>query len=137
MFAVKPLQDKELQSELCTLLNTPYLANCFAHFAVDLNEDGTKIEAIIGICQFSLGETAEIFTLVPFPGKENDEAMIIMERAVMNFMWRSGSKSFVMKESAGPEELLKRSGLPKKDGTYFVDLDLFFKSPCSFNKNSI
>ncbi|MBQ4067041.1 MAG: hypothetical protein IJD22_05295 [Clostridia bacterium] len=118
------------------LLSTEYIPDSLAYFAADLADDGSSVTGIIGILQFRMGEEeAEILTLVPAAGKESDEAMIIMERAAMSFMWRSGMKRMTMKESAGPEAVLSRSGLPKKDFTYFVDLDRFFDSPCHYNKN--
>lgn len=137
MFAVKPLQDKSVQSQLCSLLDTEYIPDSLAYFAADLEDDGTAIKGIIGILQFSMNdEEGEILTLIPAPGKEDDEAMIIMERACMSFMWRSGMKRMIMKESAGPEAVLSRSGLPQKDGVYTVDLDVFFSSPCHYNKDN-
>lgn len=137
MFAVKPLIDKAVQQELCALVGTKFIPDSLAYFAADLEDDGTAIKGMIGILQFKMTEeTGEILTLVPFPKKEDDEAMIIMERACMSFMWRSGMKKMVMKETAGPDSVLSRSGLPKKDGVYFVDLDLFFDSPCKFNKDN-
>ncbi|MBQ2729485.1 MAG: hypothetical protein IJF69_01780 [Clostridia bacterium] len=137
MFAVKPLQDKSVQKELCNMLNTEYIPDSLAYFAADLNEDGSAIIGIIGVLQFKMfDEAAEILTLVPAHGKEDDEAMIIMERAAMSFMWRSGMKKMIMKETAGPDSVLSRSGLPKKNGEYYVDLDVFFDSPCHFNKNN-
>ena len=137
MFAVKPLQNKDVQKELCALIGTEYIPDSLAYFAADLNEDGSCVVAVIGILQFRMdGTEAEILTLAPAFGKEDDEAMIIMERAAMSFMWRSGIKRMIMKESAGPECVLSRSGLPRKDGSYYVDLDLFFCSPCHFNKDN-
>ena len=137
MFAVKPLQDKNVQKELCEMLLTPYIPDSLAYFAADLTDDGTAILGIIGILQFRMTEEdGEILTLVPMPGKEEDEAMIIMERAAMSFMHRSGIKKMTMKESAGPDAVLSRSGLPKKNGEYYVDLDRFFISPCHFNKDA-
>jgi len=137
MFAVKPLIDKDVQKELCEILSTEFIPDALAYFAADLADDGSSIEGMIGILQFTMSEEiGEILTLIPFPGKEEDEAMIIMERACMSFMWRSGMKKMIMKESAGPDSVLCRSGLPKKDGEYSVDLDLFFDSPCKFNKEN-
>ena len=137
MFAVKPLQDKNVQKELCALLKTEYKSDSLAYFAADLNEDGTAIIGIIGILQFKMSEdVGEILTLAPAKSKENDEAMIIMERAAMSFMHRSGMKKMIMKKTAGPEAVLKKSGLPQKDDTYYVDLDVFFDSPCHFNKDT-
>jgi hypothetical protein len=40
----------------------------------------------------------------------------------------------IMKETAGPDIVLSRSGLPKNNGEYTVDLDVFFDSPCHYNK---
>lgn len=138
MFAVKPLQDKNLQKEICTLLGTDYIEDSLAYFAADIADDYSSVMGIIGILQFKMNEEdAEILTLFPAPGKEDDEAMIIMERASMSFMHRSGIKRMTMKETAGPDNVLSRSGLPKKDGIYFVDLDIFFDSPCHFNKDNM
>ena len=135
MFAVKPLRDKNAQKEICTMLGISFVEDSMAYFAADLNEDGSAIESLIGLLQFTMKEeTGEILSLTPFPGKEEDEAMIIMERACMSLMWRSGMKKMIMKETAGPEAVLKRSGLPVKDGYYTVDLDVFFDSPCHYNK---
>lgn len=138
MFAVRPLQDKDVQKELCELLGTEFIPDSLAYFAADLDQKTFELLGIIGILQFRMGEKeAEILTLVPSAGKEEDEAMIIMERTAMSFMHRSGIKKMTMSESAGPDSVLSRSGLPKKDGVYFVDLDVFFDSPCHFNKDNI
>ena len=137
MFAVKPLQDKELQKELCHLIGAEYIEDSLAYFAADIADDHTALLGLIGILQFTMNdELGEILSLIPYAGKEDDEALIIMERAAMSFMWRSGIKKMIMKESAGPKSVLSRSGLPFKDGIYYVDLDLFFASPCHFNKNT-
>ena len=135
MFAVKPLPDKEAQKSICEMLGITFIEDSYAYFAADLNDDGTAICELIGLLQFKMNdETGEILSLTPFPGKQEDEAMIIMERACMSLMWRSGMKQMIMKETAGPEAVLSRSGLPKKDGCYTVDLDAFFDSPCHYNK---
>ena len=135
MFAVKPLPDKQAQKSICEMLGITFIEDSYAYFAADLSDDGSAIRDLIGLLQFTMKEeTGEILSLTPFPGKEEDEAMIIMERACMSLMWRSGMKKMIMSEAAGPEAVLKRSGLPKKDGYYTVDLDVFFDSPCHYNK---
>ncbi len=137
MFAVKPLENKDVQKQLCETLNTPYIDDSLAYFAVDLEDDGSSIKGLIGVLQFKMNEDiGEILTLFPAAGKEDDEAMIIMERACMSFMWRNGMKTMVMSDAAGPDSVLSRSGLPKKNGYYTVDLDVFFDSPCHYNKNN-
>ena len=135
MFAVRPLVDKELQRELCESLETEYYEDSMAFFAAELSDDREHIKEIIGISQFTVTEPGEILTLKCADGKENDEAMIIMCRAVMNFMWRASVKNMKMKSSAGPEAVLVSCGLPRTDEGYGVDLDKFYASPCHFDAN--
>ncbi len=135
MFAVKPLPDKALQKEICETLGCEYNDSTMAYFAAELSEDRSKITDIIGICQFTLGKDSEIVTLCPASGREDDEAMIVMQRAVMSFMHRFGAKTVTMKNSAGPEKLLKACKLSKRDDGFYADLDEFYKSPCHYEAN--
>lgn len=141
MFVVKPLPDKELQREICAGLGTEYFEESYSYFAAELADDRSTVVGIIGICQFYMTDAdgarrGEIVSLVPADSKEDDEAMIVMCRAVMNFMWRAGCKSVILNETAGPAELLKRCGLIKTEKGYFADLDEFYASPCHFNKEN-
>lgn len=135
MFAVKPVYDAELHRELCEALGAEYTDGTLAYFAAELADDRSSVTELIGICCFSVGEEAKIYTLFPAEGKEEDEAMIIMCRAVMNFLWRTGTKILTIPLSAGPETLLKKCGLRECENGYTVDLDEFYLSPCHYNPN--
>ena len=141
MFAVKPLPDKKLRCEICADLGTDYFEGSYSYLAAELADDRSTVVAVIGICQFYMTDAdgarrGEIVSLVPAEGREGDQAMIVMCRAVMNFMWRAGCKNVILKNSAGPAELLKRCGLIKREEGYFADLDEFYTSPCHYNKEN-
>lgn len=133
MFAVKPMGDKELQKSVCQTLGTDFIEQDLAYFAAELTEDRASVAALIGVCQFSTGINAVIDTLVPADGFESDEAMIVMCRAVMNFLWRCGSETVTLPDSAGPASLLKACGLKKCDGGCRADLKEFYSSPCHYD----
>lgn len=139
MFVVKPLPDMDLQREICADLGTECFEGSYSYLAAELADDKSSVVGIIGICQFYMTDAdgarrGEIVSLVPAEGREDDEAMIVMCRAVMNFMWRAGCKNVILSESAGPADLLKRCGLIKNEDGYSADLDEFYTSPCHFNK---
>lgn len=133
MFAVKPIGDKELQKNVCQSLGTDFIESDLAYFAAELTEDRASVAALIGVCQFSTGKNAVIETLVPADGFEGDEAMIVMCRAVMNFLWRCGSETVALPDSAGPASLLKACGLKECKGGYCADLNRFYASPCHYD----
>ena len=139
MFVVKPLPDKKLRREICAGLGTEYFEDSYSYLAAEFADDRSTVVAVIGICQFYMTDAdgarrGEIVSLVPADGREGDEAMIVMCRAVMNFMWRAGCRSVILNYNAGPAELLKRCGLIKREEGDFADLDEFYTSPCHFNK---
>ena len=135
MFVVRPIQDKETQIRVCSELNAEFYDNSLAFFAADLKEDGLNIDCFIGICQFYMGKKGEIIDFTIAEGRENDEAVIVMLRAVMSFMNRCGVSSAFFAENAATEYWLKKSGFVNKNGTYEIDLDLFYTSPCKYSDN--
>lgn len=134
MFAVKPVPEFELQKEICAALNANCPEGSSAYFAAELSENGDAVSELIGVCCFFQDENAEICTLCPATGREDDEAMIIMCRAVMNFLWRQGSLTAHLPFTAGPSELLKKCGLKMCEDGYSVDLNEFYKSPCHYSE---
>lgn len=141
MFVVKPLPDKKLRREICADLGTDYFEGSYSYLAAELADDRSTVVAVIGICQFYMTDAdgdlrGEIVSLVPADGREGDEAMIVMCRAVMNFMWRAGCRSVILNNNAGPADLLKRCGLIRTEEGYSADLDEFYTSPCHYNKEN-
>ncbi|MBQ3041066.1 MAG: hypothetical protein IJD42_05645 [Clostridia bacterium] len=128
MLTVLPIQEKELQRELCELCEIEFDSVSFAYRA----DDGD----FLGVCQFYFDNDCGVINGFKYaPLTCDNEAMIIMLRTAMNFMHRCGlKKSIFLANSANPE-LLELSGYSKdENGIYSIDLDEFYISPCHYNK---
>ncbi len=135
MFVIRPVEDKGVQEALCAACACPYVAEDFAYFAADLNEDGTQITGILGVCQFTLREGyGLVHQLVPFPGTFDEEVMTIMIRTAMEFTHRCGCGAMVLEEGACDTAFAEKIGFRKGDGDtrYRIDLVTFYKSPCGY-----
>lgn len=133
MFVIRPVDDKAVQEALCATCGCSYVAEDFAYFAADLNEDGTKITGILGVCQFALREDYGIVHhLTPFPGTFDEEVMIIMVRTAMEFTHRCGCGTMVLDSGAVESAFAEKIGFRLVDGRYQIDLVTFFKSPCAY-----
>lgn len=136
MLVIRPIQDKEYQKELCEKANIEYFQGSMAYVAGLSDDLGDSLSTEIGVLQFDIkGDFAELMPTASLPGIDDTEAMIIMERAAITFIYRNlGIKKLVAKTENTSEELIKAFGIPEKDGHYEIDLELFFKSPCHFGK---
>ena len=141
MFKVQPLRSNEVQKELAETLGVPYYENTYSFFTVDLNEEGTEILSIIGLCQFEYSpEGAIIKSIAAAPGKKEDEAMVIMVRTVMNFCYRAEIPTIAIAISDHPNDLtsdlsfVRALGFREKSD-YVIDLKKFYRSPCHYNEN--
>ncbi|MGN1345980.1 MAG: hypothetical protein ACI4V1_04290, partial [Eubacteriales bacterium] len=92
MFKVQPLRSREIQAKLAAALGVAYYENTYAFFAIDLPDtdspdaNAEADAAVLGLCQFTFApEGAVIRSIAAAPGKKEDEAMVILVRAVMNF----------------------------------------------------
>ena len=141
MFKVQPLRSNEVQKELAETLGVPYYENTYSFFTVDLNEEGTEILSIIGLCQFEYSpEGAIIKSIAAAPGKKEDEAVFIMVRTVMNFCYRAEIPTIAIAISDHPNDLtsdlsfVRALGFREKSD-YVIDLKKFYRSPCHYNEN--
>lgn len=127
MLSVLPIQDKNIQKELCELCGIEFDTNSFAYRA----DDGV----FLGICQFKfVNGCGEINGLKYAPQTNDNEAMIIMLRAAMNFMHRCGIKKSAFNADNVSSGLIEPSGYRmSENGAYFIDLDKFYISPCHYN----
>ena len=133
MFVIRPVDDKGIQKELCSVCGCSYLAEDFAYFAANLSEDGTKLLGILGICQFALkNDRGVVHNLQPMPGTFDEEVMIIMIRTAMEFIHRCGCETMVLAEGACDSAFGEKIGFRLTDGEYRINLVEFYKSPCSF-----
>ena len=123
MLTVLPIQSKKEQEELCLACGVEFIENAFAYRA----DDG----GFIGICQFTFeNNCGHILNLTYAPNVSDWEAMIIMLRASMSFMYRCGINLVYLSNSTD-EDLLKRSGfLKNNDGEYYIDVQKFYGGSC-------
>lgn len=124
MLTVLPIQSKDTQKELCEKCGVLYNENAFAYRA----DDGD----FIGICQFYFkNNNGYIESLTYAPNVSDWEAMIIMLRATMSFMYRCGLKIAYLNKNTH-QELIKKSGFLKNDDNqYYIDLQKFYGGSCS------
>ena len=125
MLTVLPIQSKDEQKELCCICGIDFIENAFAYKADD--------NGFIGVCQFTFeNNCGYIKNLSYAPNVLDNEAMIIMLRAAMSFMYRCGLANSYMEKNATTPDLLKVSGYKlNDDGKYYLDLDKFYNTPCS------
>ena len=119
MLTVLPIQSKDTQKELCDICGVTYNENAFSYRA----DDGD----FIGICQFYFNDNKGYIDNLTYAPNINDwEAMIIMLRAAMNFMYRCGLETSMLCENAMPENLINMSRYRKNEnGVYTVDLKFY------------
>lgn len=127
MLIIKPIQDKALQEKICTFCNIPFRADALANFAAEGDDETYEPVRLLGICQFSAGGT--LYDLAPAPEVEDEEALQIMAKASMNFIYRCGCKVLLLTPDACPEALAKKLGFQKKeDGIFSADLEKMYGS---------
>ena len=132
MFVVRPIAKREEQKKICSALCVPYIAESLSYYAANLAPDRETVSVVIGICQFTVGDVGQILTLSCPPSFIEDEAMIVLCRAVMYFMHRVGIKNAVMRPEAGPAEVLSKTGFVLRDHIYHMDLESFYQAPCRY-----
>ncbi len=129
MLTVLPIQEKNTQKELCEICGIDFDINAFAYRA----DDG----AFLGACQFKFVDACGVISgFKTSPETNDEEAMIIMLRASMNFMHRCGLKTSIFLPNSSTQRLLDISGYSKgEDGIYSIDLEKFYISPCHYKKD--
>lgn len=139
MFQVQPIRDRELQSDIAAVLGCDFFENTYAFFAGELSEDATTITSIIGMCQFTLDPENSIIRSIAYaPGCENDEAVFILVRTVMNFIFRADIPVVSITEAAAPIEFIKSLGFRQNESCEWqIDLKKFYRSPCHYNDENV
>lgn len=125
MLTVLPIQSKQEQKELCSACGVDFIENAFAYRA----DDG----GFIGICQFTFeNNCGYIKNLTYAPNVIDNEAMIIMLRATMSFMFRCGLVDSYLEDTTISSDLLKMSGYKLDESNkYYINLDKFYNTPCN------
>ena len=129
MLTIKPIQDKNEQEKLCQICGVLFNYNSLAYRA----DDGE----FIGVCQFYFdSEKAYIENLAYAPNMKDTEAMIIMLRAAMNFLFRCGIEHAYLIDASIDDDILKMSAFSKDENdVLYINLKKFYISPCHYNKD--
>ena len=61
-----------------------------------------------------------------------DEAVFIMVRTVMNFIYRAGIPVISAEDDAADESFIKSLGFRRHDDEWQIDLKKFYRSPCHY-----
>ena len=125
MFEVQPVRSKELQSQIAALLGCEFRSDTYAFFAGELDSDCTTVTSVIALCQFTYA-----------PGCERDEAVVILVRTVMNFVYRAGIPVIGFDKNAAEDSFIRALGFREVDGKYEIDLKKFYISPCGYGKEN-
>lgn len=133
MLLVRPIADPAAAKELCELCAVPYKADSYTYFAADVNKDATKLNHVIGVCTCRMkGNVNEIEAVTPAPGVDDEEALIIMARTVMNFMYRCEVKRVTLDKRYTEPDLARKLGFTPDGDELVLDLVEFYKAPCKF-----
>lgn len=131
MLKIKPIESKELQSELCTLCDVAYNISALAYgaYEVESADSPCEIKDFIGICQFcyQFGR-AHVLALANRIGVNDEEALFIMGRSALNYIDLHGTHAAVMENvSDANERLVRMIGFQlAENGEYVMDLTGFF-----------
>lgn len=134
MFQVQPIRDRKLQADMAQLLGCPFFEDTYAFFAGEIAEDCTTVTSLIALCQFTYRPEEAVIKSIAFPPAcEQDEAVFILARTVMNFVYRADIPLISIEKDAAPEAFIKSLGFREKDGKLTIDLKKFYRSPCHYN----
>ncbi len=131
MLKIKPIESKELQSELCALCGADYdvAALAYGAYEVEAPESPCEIGDFIGICQFKYKNgRAHVLALANRIGVDDEEALFIMGRSALNYIDLHGTHTAVMENvTEANEKLARMVGFkPTETGEYVMDLTGFF-----------
>ena len=138
MFKITPVENKALQEELCSVFGTQFFPADFCYLAANVNEDGSKLLGLLGLCQcYFAGEDGIIHTITPFPDTYDEEVLIIMVRTAMSFLYRCGVAKVILDKDATSPALAQTMGFATdENGNDAIDLKRCYISPCHYNKET-
>lgn len=125
MFKITPIQDKDLQKELCELCNIEFRPEAFAYQMFDAE----SLE-FMGMSQFEIGQYGYIYDIKEAPGRDDFEAMFILARQTMNFIDLCGAHICRAANNAADKSFLLAVGFKEADSEYFCDMTGMFDGTC-------
>lgn len=132
MLLIKTIEDKKIQEAVCAACGAAFRPEYLAYFAAEGDDKTFEPTALLGVCQFSTA--GQIADLKPAKDTNDEEALQIMARTAMNFMYRCECGSAEMLPGACSDELADKLCFLKGEyGRRVVDLALYYESPCHYN----
>lgn len=135
MLIIRPIQEKQKHIELCDKCGCEFREDALAYIAFDADESTHEPRFDIGICQFTIHNDEGVITALKAAcGVNDDEALMIMARAVMHFVYRCGFKYIYISDAAAGSSLINSLGFKSgNNGRHFIELEKFYESPCHYN----
>jgi hypothetical protein len=125
MFKIEPLCDTELAKKIAAECGVEYKDGYFFYHMHDLDTGNT-----MGHAQFEiLGKEGYIYSLSPFPGVIDDEAMFILARQTMNFLEACGAYECYA-NSEIDNSLLKKVGFKESGDKFYCYTKGMFDGHC-------
>ena len=122
MFKVMAIENKAEQERLCSVCSTQFITDSFAYATYDVESADDITGEIIAVCQFSFMGKTVIHALSPAPGREEDEAVLILGFAVLEFLRRCGFQSVTADKTAFTLHTALRLGFMSTGEEYTLDL---------------
>ncbi|MBQ7828526.1 MAG: hypothetical protein IJ386_09725 [Clostridia bacterium] len=119
MFKVKAIENKDEQKRMCELCCAEYKEDSFAYAAYDVKTADDESGEAIAVCQFTFIGGCAIHCLTPAEGREDDEAVLILGFAVLEFLRRCGFKEVTANMQ---DSYAVRLGFRNTDGKHILDL---------------
>lgn len=117
MFMVTAIEDATHHMALCDVLGIGHVDGAYAYGAFD--DDGTLPLGLIALCEFTFTGECVIHSLTAAVGREEDEAVLILGFAVLDFFRRCG---FDRVRGNIPERYARRLGFTLEEGRFTLDL---------------
>lgn len=127
MFKISPIQDKEIQKAYAEECGAKFCPELFAYSMIN-QETGE----LMGMAQFDIRtDCGYLYTLKTKIGYSDFEAMFILGRATMSFIYTCGIHHCRAFADSADERLLKSIGFkPCDSGDYFADMTGMFDGHC-------
>ena len=130
MFKIEPLTNTELAERITKASGVEYNADFFFYHMYDIKSGNT-----LGHSQFEiLGKEGYIYSLAPYPGVDDTEAMFILARQTMNFLEGCGAYECYA-NSKIDNTLLKMAGFKPMGDKFFCNTKGMFDGHCDCKKD--
>lgn len=139
MLIIRKVLDESLHKILCEKCDAQNGINYLSYFAGESEDYGETISKYLGFLQFTIkGSHAEIMNISSLPGVFDNEAIIILSRTAMEFIYsKCHISELLIKEGSAESILIDVLGFkpyPAAPDYFSIDLEKFYNSPCEYER---